>query len=145
MSNENPKIHLGVYGLCMRDDKILVIKKSRGAYINLYDLPGGRLEFGESIEECLKREYNEEIGVGINIIKLIGVFEYQCDYLKRGIMTHLHHVGVYYLVDIDSVDIRRGADGHDSLGASFVETKKLNKDNMSGIFQVVLGSFLRTN
>ncbi len=33
--------HLGVYGIVIKEDKILLVKKSRGAYIGKYDLPGG--------------------------------------------------------------------------------------------------------
>ena len=56
MNNKQQKIHLGIYGLCIKDDKILVIKKARGLYKGKFDLPGGRIEFGESFEESLKRE-----------------------------------------------------------------------------------------
>ena len=48
--------HLGVYGLVVRDNKILLIKKVSGPYDGLLDLPGGSLEFGERPIETLKRE-----------------------------------------------------------------------------------------
>lgn len=142
MTNITNKIHLGVYGLCVQGDKVLVIKKSRGAYTGLFDSPGGRLEFGESLEDCLRREYQEEVGVGATSLKFFGVFEYQCEYLKNKVMTPLHHVGIYYLVNIDSLDIKKDADGHDSLGAEFVDINNLNENNVSGIFYLVLESFL---
>lgn len=32
--------HFGVYGICMREGRLLVIHKGRGAYTGRYDLPG---------------------------------------------------------------------------------------------------------
>ena len=56
------KTHFGVYGSIVKDGKILLIKKSRGPYTGLYDLPGGSQEQGESHLETLKREIMEETG-----------------------------------------------------------------------------------
>lgn len=33
--------YLGVYGVCIKDNRVLSIKKTRGPYKNRYDLPGG--------------------------------------------------------------------------------------------------------
>ncbi|MFC1644518.1 NUDIX domain-containing protein [Patescibacteria group bacterium] len=72
---ENKKIHLGVYCLVRRDDELLVIKKGRGPYIGKYDLPGGRLEFGESIEDGLRRELQEETGLEMMKASFLSVEE----------------------------------------------------------------------
>lgn len=53
--------HVGVYGICIKNNAVLLIKKSRGPYKGMYDLPGGRMESGETIEEGLKREFMEEV------------------------------------------------------------------------------------
>ena len=45
--------HFGAYGIIIHKNKILLVKKSRGPYKGKYDLPGGKIEFGESIEEAL--------------------------------------------------------------------------------------------
>lgn len=36
--------HLGAYGICYEDGKLLVIRKKGGPYTGRYDLPGGSLE-----------------------------------------------------------------------------------------------------
>ncbi|MEN8146625.1 MAG: NUDIX hydrolase [Campylobacterota bacterium] len=37
-------------------------------------LPGGFMDIGETIEACLKREMSEEIGLDVEIVKLLGLY-----------------------------------------------------------------------
>jgi 8-oxo-dGTP diphosphatase len=56
---------ISVKGLAQNDEgKILVIRDSK----NRWELPGGGLEHGEDILECLKRECVEELGVECEIL-----------------------------------------------------------------------------
>ena len=41
--------HLGVYGLLIENDKILLIKKANGPYKGKLDLPGGSIKFLEKV------------------------------------------------------------------------------------------------
>jgi len=49
----------------VRDGKVLLIKRAYDPYKGLWTLPGGRLEPGESIEQCAAREIAEEVGIVI--------------------------------------------------------------------------------
>jgi len=51
--------------------EILLGKRSKNHpfYPGLWCLPGGIIEFGETLEQAIKREVKEEIGVKIKIIK----------------------------------------------------------------------------
>lgn len=54
------------------DNKILILKKSSkagGMFGEKWDLPGGQLDFGETLEQALLRQVEEEIGCKVNIIK----------------------------------------------------------------------------
>lgn len=42
--------------------------------IGLWNLPGGGLEAGETVEDGLAREVLEEIGVTIRVVRLVGVY-----------------------------------------------------------------------
>lgn len=54
----------------VREGKILLIKRAFAPYQNLWTFPGGRLEEGESIEQCAIREVQEELGLTIRNPKL---------------------------------------------------------------------------
>jgi 8-oxo-dGTP diphosphatase len=49
----------------VRDGKVLLIKRAFAPYQNLWTLPGGRLEAGETIEHCAMREVQEELALTI--------------------------------------------------------------------------------
>ena len=49
----------------VRDGKVLLIKRAYAPYQHLWTLPGGRMEPGETIEQCAIREIAEEVGLTI--------------------------------------------------------------------------------
>lgn len=49
----------------VREGKVLLIKRAYAPYQHLWTLPGGRIEPGESIEQCAMREIAEEVGLVI--------------------------------------------------------------------------------
>ncbi|SEP83165.1 ADP-ribose pyrophosphatase YjhB, NUDIX family [Devosia sp. YR412] len=49
----------------VREGKVLLIKRAYAPYQHLWTLPGGRLEPGETIEQCAIREISEEVGLTI--------------------------------------------------------------------------------
>ena len=57
-----------------RDDRLLVAQRAHPqALAGLWELPGGKVESGESEHEALSRECREELGVGLVIAERIGV------------------------------------------------------------------------
>jgi 8-oxo-dGTP diphosphatase len=63
---------LAVSAAIFRDDRILLVRRARSPGKGLYSLPGGRVEFGESLHTALHREVDEETGLKIEIIDLAG-------------------------------------------------------------------------
>jgi 8-oxo-dGTP diphosphatase len=63
---------LAVSAAIFRDGKVLLVRRARSPSNGFYSLPGGRVEFGESLHEALHREVREETGLGIEIAGLAG-------------------------------------------------------------------------
>ncbi|MDP2091299.1 MAG: NUDIX domain-containing protein [Candidatus Gracilibacteria bacterium] len=127
-------IHMGVYGIYIENDKILLIKKARGPYIGMYDLPGGGIEYGETISECLKREIYEETGTQLLNCNFIGNNEYICEYMNpKNEPKKSHHIGFYYKVELSYENIKTGPDFEDSLGSEFIDIKELDQIKLSPI------------
>ena len=125
--------HLGVYGVIVKDDRVLLVKKSRGAYTGKYDLPGGSLEHGEKPVETLKREIMEEVGVNVKNCRIMDansvVVDWDNPYINE--REHMHHIGIIYDVEIEDGDIKTDADGLDSLGAVWYSLSKIKKEKIS--------------
>jgi 8-oxo-dGTP diphosphatase len=63
---------LAVSAAIFRDDRVLLVRRARSPGKGFYSLPGGRVEFGESLHAALHREVDEETGVRVEIIGLAG-------------------------------------------------------------------------
>jgi 8-oxo-dGTP pyrophosphatase MutT (NUDIX family) len=53
--------HIGVKGAIIVDGKMLLLKRENRRGGAFWDVPGGRMEEGEGIEETLRRELREEV------------------------------------------------------------------------------------
>jgi 8-oxo-dGTP diphosphatase len=67
-----PRPQLAVSAAIFRDGKVLLVRRARSPARGFYSLPGGRVEFGESLHTALHREVDEETGLRIEIVGLAG-------------------------------------------------------------------------
>ena len=63
---------LAVSAAIFRDGKILLVRRARSPANGFYSLPGGRVEFGETLHAALHREVLEETALEIEIVGLAG-------------------------------------------------------------------------
>jgi len=71
-SDQPNRPQLAVSAVIFRDGKVLLVRRARSPGKCFYSLPGGRVEFGESLHTALAREVDEETGLRIDIVALAG-------------------------------------------------------------------------
>lgn len=97
------KIQFATKAFILKDGKYLALHKTEAKH-NLYELPGGRMEFGETAEETLIRELKEETNYVIEPIKLLDTWNF---------ISKNHQItGVIYLCKIKEGDFKL-SDEHD--------------------------------
>ncbi len=81
LTSENRIQKVGVTAFVYDEEKALVVRRSKKENFlpEYYELPGGKVEFGESLEEALKREMMEEIGLKIEAKRPYSSFSYTSD------------------------------------------------------------------
>jgi len=65
---------LTIDGIIFLDDKVLLVKRSIKPYRGYWCVPGGRVEFGETVEEAVHREVKEETGLDVEIERMTGIY-----------------------------------------------------------------------
>jgi ADP-ribose pyrophosphatase YjhB (NUDIX family) len=64
--------YLAVSAAILRDGKVLAVRRARNPAINLYTMPGGVVEIGETLTEAVMREVREETALEIEPVALAG-------------------------------------------------------------------------
>lgn len=73
MMNESSlrNFRIGVSALILQDGKVLLAMRRD---IDWWNLPGGGMEIGETVEEAVLREVREETGLEVEIVRLVGLY-----------------------------------------------------------------------
>ena len=124
--------HIGVYGICIRNNKLLCIQKERGPYKNRFDLPGGSQKENEGLTETLVREFQEETGYHIKGHGNCRVYDVFVEESNRTV----HHIMVFYNVDInleqqDMISEKLEDELNDSSGIYWIDLEELDIKNSS--------------
>lgn len=65
-----------VAAIIIKDGKVFATQRGYGDFKNGWEFPGGKIEEGESPEEALIREINEELNINISVGELFDTVEY---------------------------------------------------------------------
>jgi ADP-ribose pyrophosphatase YjhB (NUDIX family) len=87
--------NIRVYGLLIENDAVLVSDEFyKGLYMTKF--PGGGHEIGESLIDCLHREFKEELDININIIKHFYTTDF---YVPSFFIPKDQLISIYFLVN----------------------------------------------
>jgi ADP-ribose pyrophosphatase YjhB (NUDIX family) len=73
MSTENTNWEQSVAGVVIKDNKVLLARHTYGNGKGMLIIPGGYVNYGETPQQALKREYMEETKIEVEPQNIIGV------------------------------------------------------------------------
>lgn len=112
------------YAVVIDGDKILLSPQ----HGDKYDLPGGKIELTESVDEGLVREVKEETGIDVSVRKLLGVEDILFKVTFREPQEVWHSVMLYYACDKIGGEISTdGFDEHETSYAQAAEWVELDR------------------
>ena len=71
--HKNPSLTVDAVITC-ENDSIILIKRKNNPYKDSWALPGGFVEYGETVEKAALREVKEETGLEITLCGIVGVY-----------------------------------------------------------------------
>jgi mutator protein MutT len=77
------KFPVSIKGVIVRDGRVVLLRNGRREW----ELPGGKLEPGETPEECLAREIAEELGIAVTVGPILDTWVYEITPAIRVVVT----------------------------------------------------------
>lgn len=116
MKNDNLPLQKGypnqpvvaVGAIVFRNNRVLLVRRGQAPSQDLWAIPGGRVELGETLQEAAEREILEETGVTIRALDPVYTF----DYIERdgSARPRFHYVIVDLQADYVRGETRAGDD-----------------------------------
>ncbi len=115
------KYGIAVKAIIIHNLKVLIIKRhSEDKYKpDEFDLPGGRLKFGEQAEEALKREVKEETGLEIEVLKPSKIWNIMTDDIEQ-------IIGITFLTEACSDKVKLSGEHQDFKWVDFDRYDNIN-------------------
>lgn len=89
MNTKLPKIV--VSALVQKDDRVLLVKEKLEDAREYWIIPGGKVEFGESLHEAVHREMREELDLQVEIQRLL-------DFKEAIHVAHDYHTLIFFFL-----------------------------------------------
>jgi ADP-ribose pyrophosphatase YjhB (NUDIX family) len=128
------KFRASVYGILLDGKKILL---QRHPLTTKFGLPGGGIELGETISDCLEREFKEETGLTVRVKDLVGA--------TQDFFTHeekfVHSIVIVYKVE--KVGGELGTNDEDSAEVKYFDLSELNENKIQRLFWPIIEKIRR--
>lgn len=115
MLMDRPLVAVG--GLISEDGKFLLVKRSKPPNAGTWAIPGGKVEYGETVQEALKREIMEETGLQVEPEKVVALVQI----IKEG----FHYVIFDFSCKVIGGKLEASSDAKDSKFFSLEEIRSL--------------------
>ena len=80
-------------GVVFRDGRFLITRRPESTHQGgLWEFPGGKLQPGESLRDCLRRELREELGVSVQVGEVLKIVEHS--YPDRRVRLHFYRCSI---------------------------------------------------
>ncbi len=96
------RFNIRVYGLLIDAGKVLITDEIRSG-VKMTKFPGGGLEFGEGVADCLIREFKEELNVTVKVHDLFYINDF---YQVSSFNNNDQLMSVYYFVSLAEGNIQ---------------------------------------
>lgn len=114
------QVHPAVKAIIRYENKFLIVKQTIGTH-SVWDLPGGKVQYGESPYNALLREVEEEVKLTIRIIRPIGLFWFFRQDSEQVVCT-----AFLCTVDNNKIDLSKNPDADENI----IDYKWVTKDEI---------------
>ncbi|MBL4893792.1 MAG: NUDIX hydrolase [Emcibacter sp.] len=119
---DNPIIAVGV--VVVKDDHILLIKRSKPPKSDSWSIPGGAQELGETIRTTARREVREETAITIDDLHFLDIIDF-IDRDQDGRIKH-HYTLLDYAANYVSGTLSAGDDANDAIWVPLDQLSEYN-------------------
>lgn len=131
------RVRVRVCGICWDGNKLLMVNHTGMGPGDFWAPPGGGVEFGDTVEETLVREFAEETGLEVIAQRFMCV----CEFVRRP----LHAVELFFEVSVKPGSPMKGTDPELPADAQIISSvafmpfehiQLLDKDQRHGLFEI---------
>ena len=96
------RVRVRACGVCLKNNSLLLVNHAGLRDGSFWAPPGGGIEFGQTAEETVMREFEEETGIRVSM----GKFLFACEFIKEP----LHAIELFFEVLYQSGEVVTGSD-----------------------------------
>lgn len=123
-------------GICLQANKLLLVNHQGVVPGNFWAPPGGGIQFNETAQQCILREFEEETGLQVSVQG----FLFTCEFIRNP----LHAIELFFQVEVTGGVLKIGRDPemgtHQILSGlkyfTWEEIKATPKEELHGIFKI---------
>lgn len=135
MKQKYPELTVGAL-IVNKKGEILLVKSPK--WFDNYTIPGGHAELGEHLETALIREIQEEVGLDIEIKKLLN---WQEAIYSKEFYTPKHFIFFAYYCTTDNPKVK--IDGREIIEFVWIKPEKASKLKIDSFTRKTIGEYLK--